>query len=368
MPETWESINFDNQGVCNVCRNIEFKQGKIDWARRKREFIRLLNKYKGKGIYDCVIPFSGGKDSTFTLWQLVKEFGVKPLVVSFDHGFYRPQTLKNRARVLEKLGVDFLSFKPNWQVVKKLMLESLKRKGDFCWHCHTGVFAYSMQIAVKFKIPLIIWGEPSAEYTSYYSYKEKEEVDGRMFNRFINLGINAEDMAGMIKGVTMRDLDPFKFPSVRELKEIECRSICHGSYVPWDVKKHAETIKRELSWEGDEVEGIPPGYDYEKVECMFNGIRDYLKFIKRGIGRTTHLVSIDIRDGRMTRKEGMRLLRKYDGLRPASLDIFLKFLGLSEKEFNNIALSHQVAPYQHNFTKTRKGKELWDQKLWDKKR
>lgn len=366
MPETWESINYDQNGVCNICRNVKVKNEKINWAEKKKEFVGLLEQYKGKGQYDCIIPFSGGKDSTFTVFKMIKEFGVKPLVVSFDHGFYRPKTLENRRRTLKKLGVDFLSFTPNWQVVKKVMLESLERKGDFCWHCHTGIFAYPMQVAVKYNIPLIIWGEPSAEYGGYYSYEENEEVDEKRFNRFVNLGINAEDMLGMVKGVSMRDLEPFKYPSLKELRNIKCRSVCLGSFVPWDVKAQTEIIKKELGWQEDEVEGVPPGYGYEKVECMFQGVRDYLKFIKRGIGRTAHLVSIDVRNDKMSREEAVKLTEEYDGKRPASLDVFLDYLGLSEDEFLAITTSHQVAPYKHDPKKVKNGKELWDQKLWDK--
>lgn len=366
MPETWESINFDEKGVCNICRNFQIKKEKIDWTKKKEEFIDLIEQYKGKAQYDCIVPFSGGKDSTFTVYKLVKDFGLKPLVVCFDHGFFRPRTLENRTRTLKKMGVDFISFKPGWHVVKKLMMESLKRKGDFCWHCHTGIFSYPMQMAIKFQIPLLIWGEPSAEYTGYYAYDEKEEVDERRFNRFVNLGINAEDMAGMIDGLTMRDLEPFRYPGLKELSSIRCRSVCLGSYIPWDVKRQTEIIKKELGWQEDEVEGVPEEYGYEKVECMFQGVRDYLKFIKRGLGRAAHLASIDIRNGRMSRDEAMKLIKKYDGLRPASLDIFLEYLGLSEDEFMEIALSHQVAPYKYNPDDIKKGKELWDQKLWDK--
>jgi hypothetical protein len=99
---------------------------------------------------------------------------------------------------------------------------------------------------------------------------------------------------------------------------------------------------------------------------MFTGVRDYLKYIKRGIGRTAHLTSIDIRNSRMSREEALKLTEEYDGKRPASLDIFLNYLGISEEEFMAIALSHQIAPYKHDSTKTKKGKELWDQKFWDK--
>lgn len=366
MPETWESINFDGNGICNICRNSKIKKEKIDWPAKEREFIELLKRIKGRGQYDCIIPFSGGKDSTFTVYKLVKEYQMKPLVVSFDHGFYRPKTLENRVRTIKKLGVDILTFRPNWHIVKRLMLESLKRKGDFCWHCHTGIFAYPMQIAVKFQVPLIIWGEPSSEYTGFYSYGEDEEVDERRFNRYVNLGINAEDMAGMIDGLIMRDLEPFKFPPLKELRALKCRSVCLGSYIPWDVKKQTRIIKKELNWQEDEVEGVPPGYGYEKIECMLTGVRDYLKYIKRGIGRTAHLTSIDIRNGRMSREEALELTEEYDGKRPASLDVFLDYLGITEEEFMAIALTHQIAPYKHDSTQTKKGKELWDQKFWDK--
>lgn len=364
MPETWESINFGDDGVCNICRNIEVK-GKTDWAQKREEFIKITDQFKGKGQYDCIVPFSGGKDSTYTLYTIVKDFGLKPLVVSFDHGFYRPKTLENRVKTLKLLGVDFISFRPSWQVVKKVMMESLKRKGDFCWHCHCGVYAYPMQIAIKFNIPLIIWGQAKGEYNGYYKYNENPNVDEELFNRYTNLGINAEDMAGMIEGVTMRDLEPFRYPKREDLMKLGYCSVGIGSFINWDTKKQTDIIKKELDWKEDEVEGIPPGFGYEKVECMFTGCRDYLKFIKRGLGRTAHLATIDIRDGRMTREEGMRLLKEYDGKRPESLDVLLKFLGISEDEFMKIALSHQVAPYKHDPSKTEKAKKLWDQDLWD---
>ena len=161
IPETHETIMFDAQGVCNVCRQQEVKQEKVDWATRGRELVELIEQYRGKNEYDCLIPFSGGKDSTYTVYKLVTEYKVKPLVVSFDHGFLRPRIIENNVRTMRKLGVDFLKFTPNWRVVRKIMLESLRRKGDFCWHCHTGIFAYPMQIAVKHNIPLIFWGSPA---------------------------------------------------------------------------------------------------------------------------------------------------------------------------------------------------------------
>jgi len=366
IPETHETIMFDAQGVCNVCRQQEVKQEKIDWTTRGRDLVELIEQYRGKNEYDCLIPFSGGKDSTYTVYKLVTEYKVKPLVVSFDHGFLRPRIIENNVRTMRKLGVDFLKFTPNWQVVRKIMLESLRRKGDFCWHCHTGIFAYPMQIAVKHNIPLIFWGEPSAEYTSYYSYDNPEEVDEKRFNRFVNLGIAAEDMLGMLDGsIAMRDLEPFKYPKLKELRGIGYRSVCLGSYIPWDVKKNVDIIKRELGWQEDDVEGVPPDYRYEKVECMLQGVRDYCKYLKRGYARVSHLASIDIRNGRLSREAAVEAVKRYEGNRPASLDYFLNLLGITEEEFNGILRKHVVSPHQWSEPSSLpRGEKLHDQDLW----
>lgn len=345
LPETHETIVFDDEGVCNICRGIETKQ-EIDWRQRRADLGNLIEEHRGRAQYDCIVPFSGGKDSSWTLYYLVKEFGIKPLVVTFDHGFLRPQVRENTQRTLKELGCDHLSFTPNWHVVRLLMLQSFLEKGDFCWHCHTGIFSYPMWVALEKQVPLIVWGEPSAEYTAYYSYDQPEEVDEKRFNRSTNLGISAADMAIRLGGkVEDRDLKPFTYPPLRELRRLGYRSVCLGSYVPWDVKTQVAIIERELGWRGDHAEGTPPSYDYEKIECRLQGVRDYIKYIKRGYARPAHLASIDVRHGRLSRKEAMDLVENYEGIEPASLAVFLEFVGLSRAEFMEIAMSHVVSPW-----------------------
>ena len=365
--ETHDTIVFDEAGVCNVCRNIEVKRERIDWAAREREFAAIVEEYRGKHLYDCIVPFSGGKDSTFTLWALIERYHLKPLVVCFDHGFMRPGVLANTERAIRRLGVDFLKFRPNWHVVRKLMVESLRRKGDFCWHCHTGIFAFPMQMAIRFGVPLVVWGQPNTEYNAYFRMDEPELVDEKRFNRYVNLGITAEDMVGMIEDgtVTLRDLEPFRYPSRDALRALGYRSLCLGTYVPWDVKEQNAIIEKELGWERDVVEGIPESYGYEKIECAVQGVRDYLRFLKRGMGRTNHLASIDIRDGRLTRNEGLALIESYDGKRPASLDVFLRLTGLTDAEFHEIAAPHAVDPYRPDLARVERGPELPDQPRWN---
>jgi N-acetyl sugar amidotransferase len=342
LPETHETITFDTNGVCSVCQNSFMKSG-IDWEKRKEQLDRLVSETSNASTYDCIVPFSGGKDSVWTLYYVVTKLKLKPLVVSFDHGFYRPNLVQNRDKVLKKLGVDSIVFTPNWNLVRRLMLQSFLEKGDFCWHCHTGIFSYPMWVAIEKNIPLIIWGEPSSEYTSYYDYSEIEHVDEDRFNRIINLGMTAEDMLERLDSeFTMRDLHPFTYPPLKALNKLGVKSIPLGSFIPWDVKTQTLEIIQELDWKGDFVEGVPPGYEYEKIECFMQGVRDYIKFIKRGYSRTTHLTSIDVRNGRLERSDAIKLINEYEGKRPFALDLFLEYTGLTEEEFMKVAISHKV--------------------------
>jgi len=352
MPETAESLSYDNKGKCSVCEQIAYKKDNIDWSKRFSNLKQLVSNHKGKNDYDCIVPFSGGKDSTFTLYYLVKKLGLKCLVVRFDHLFMRPTVEENAMKTFAKLGVDVIKFSPNLKVVKMLMFESLFRRGDFCWHCHTGIFAYPMWVALNYNVQLIFWGEPGSEYSSFYGYDELEEADERRFNRKINLGINAEDMVGMINSrfndtnIELRDLKPFTFPPQTTLNEKKIKSVMLGYYIPWDVKEQVKLIKKELDWIGDTVEGVPPEYDYEKIECYMQGMRDYIKYLKRGFGRTAHLTSIDIRNGRLDRETALDLCKKFDGKKPVVLEIFLKTLKISEEEFMNIVSRHVVEPFE----------------------
>lgn len=369
LPETYETIEFGADGVCNICQQKAFRDEDIDWSQRKQTLDELVAHHRGRYEYDCIVPFSGGKDSTFTLYYLVKEYQLKPLVVQFNHHFMRPTVLKNNERTFKRLGVEVLSFTPNWHVVKRLMLEALTRKGDFCWHCHTGIFSYPMHVALKFNTPLVFWGEPSTEYTTYYDYRDNEieMVDETRFNRFVNLGITAEDMAGMIGqdfNFDPRDLAPFTYPKTRDLKKLRYQSVCLGSFIPWNVKQQSQLIMDELGWQGDQVEGMPwDRYPYEKIECSMQGVRDYIKYLKRGYSRVSQMVALDLRNGVMTQEEAAQLVAK-EGMRPPSLDLFLEYLELSEAQFNEIVLKTVVPPFQPAFDQIESAPKTWDFDQW----
>ena len=249
LPETYETLEINDDGKsCNMCATSNFKQSGIDWDKRKKMLDKVIEKYRGKYDYDCIVPFSGGKDSTYTLMYLMKEYNIKPLVVRFNHGFMRSQHEKNTQTVLKKLGADFIDFTPNWKVVKKLMWEAFIRKTDFCWHCHTGIYSYPLQVAVKYNVPLVLWGEPLAEMSAYYTYEDDviEWEDEDRFNMVRNLGISADDMWEMINTpedpIDRRDLNPFTYPKLSDLKKMDYYSVCLGSFIPWIIRQ----IQRKL--------------------------------------------------------------------------------------------------------------------------
>jgi N-acetyl sugar amidotransferase len=371
LPETYETIEFDAEGVCNICRSTEHKQTAVDWAARKDLLDQLVAKYRGKSDYDCIVPFSGGKDSTFQLYYLVTEYKLKPLVVRFNHGFMRPVIARNNERTFKKLGVDVLEFTPNWHIVKRVMLEAFRRKTDFCWHCHSGIYSYPLRIATKFNVPLVFWGEPHSEIAAYYDYLNDtiEYEDEKKFNMFRNLGISADDMHGMIDSpedpVDRRDLLPYTYPALKELKAINYCSICLGSFIPWDYVKNTEIIKRELGWEAEELEGVPNELNTssEKIECFMQGTRDYIKFLKRGYTRISQISAFHLRNGRLTPEQAEEY-RALEGRRPPSLDHFLGYVGLSEEEFNEIVRGTAVPPYEHDYGDVRDAKQTWDYEKW----
>lgn len=348
IPETEQTVTFDSEGVCNMCRSAKVRDREIDWSERAEEFAALIERHRGKYKYDAIVPFSGGKDSAWVAYTLVRKYNLKVLLTTFDSHFRRPTHLENIERVVRRLGCDHITVKANDEVVQKTMVESLKRRGDFCWFCHTGVVATPFKVALMYQVPLVIWGEPSSEYSGgYYNYRTNTPPDERWFNRQINLSINAEDMLGFIEGVNMRDLEPFRLPDWSDMRKLKLESVHLGDYVKWDAPRQHEILNRELGWEMAEVENLHPRYHYEKVECFLQGARDHLRFIKRGYSRTVQRANLDIRSGELTREEAEKMIH-YDAQRPASLDVVLRYMGIDEKEFLRIAESHQIYPHVHD--------------------
>ncbi len=332
MPDTSEGTIFDEMGICRACQSSEQKMH-IDWAARERELRKILDHYKARAgdNYDCIVPISGGKDSAFQLHVLVKVYGMKPLAVTFSHNWYSEVGRYNLTNILERLDVDHLMFTPNRGLVNKIARQSLYAIGDSCWHCHAGIGAFPLQAAVMYRIPLMVWGESSAEAGNKASYADNVQFDETYFDKVSTKACVNELLCD---DLSKRDMYPFRIPSRDELESIGFRGIFLGEYMFWDGERQTEFVKKEYDWRETDVEGTYKGY--KSAECIMPGVHDFSKFVKRGFGRTTDHASQDVRAGLLSREEAFELIKQYDPKRPEMLDYFLEITGFSEEQFHQI--------------------------------
>ncbi len=332
LPETAEWIAFDELGICQACQSAEQKMH-MDWAAREKELRNLLEEAKRKAgnNYDCICPISGGKDSTFQLHVLVKVYGMKPLAVTFNHNWYTETGKYNLQNALEKFNVDHLMFTPNRSLVNRLAKGSLFTIGDACWHCHAGVGAFPLQVAAKFNIPLLVWGESIAEDGGKATYFNPVLRFDRDYFTKVSAKVYPEAMVN--EELSLRDVSPFQLPTVEEMERVGVVGIHLGDYIFWDDERQMEFVRDTYGWREDHVEGTYKRY--KSVECRMAGVHDYMKFIKRGFGRGTDHASRDARMGLLTREEAFELAKKHDAERPPGLDYYLQITGLTEEEFMN---------------------------------
>lgn len=311
----------------------------IDWEARERELRKILEHYKSNAgdNYDCLVPISGGKDSAFQLHVLVNVYGMKPLACTFSHNWWSKTGFENLWNILEKMDVDHVMFTPSRSLVNRVARQSLYAIGDACWHCHAGVGAYPLQVAVQYQIPLIIWGESVAEAGNKASYKDNVKFDETYYRK---VSMKADTSQMLNDQLCPRDMIPFKFPSKPELDDLGMQGIFLGDYLFWDGERQVEFIKETFGWKEDNVEGTYKGY--KSVECRMPGVHDYAKYLKRGFGRATDHASQDVRAGLMTREEAFELIKEYDPKRPEILDYYLEITGFSEQEFEAILKSQRT--------------------------
>lgn len=337
MPETKPDLFIDGEGVCSACRNFERRQA-VDWATRGRELQSVLDRYRARDgrTYDCIVPVSGGKDSTFQTLRLL-ELGLNPLCVTAttDH-----LTALGRRNIenLKRRGVDYVEVTTNPVVRRKVNRLALTQVGDISWPEHVTIFTIPVRMAVQFGIPLIVWGEnPQNEYGGPAAAAADNVLTRRWLEEFGGLlGLRVSDLVGQ-EGIEAKHLIQFTYPTDEELARVGVTGLFLGYYVPWDGYANAlyaqghgfETYDRPV--EGSLV-------NYENLDNAQTGIHDYFKFLKYGFGRATDLACLHIRRGRLSREDALRLVKRHDGKFPwiylgTPLDDILKSIDMTLDDF-----------------------------------
>jgi len=339
LPISSAALSINENGICSACEYHEVYQSitKDEWIGRQKKFEKILSEYKSNSNYDCIIPVSGGKDSYFQAHQIVKEFNLKPLLVTYDGNNYLPEGIYNRDKMREIFDADHLIFGPSVKSLIELNIQCFKIMGDMNWHAHCGIFTYPFQVAAKFNIPLLIWGETFWDISGMYDVNDMVEFTNRMR---VEHNLRGYEWNDVIKNSSLKEKDMLwaKFPTDEEYKKNKIRGIPLGNYFKWDPNKHSKMIMENYNWKKKE---IPFERTYRQISNLDdryeNGVHDLLKFIKFGYGRASDHSSKDIRTGYMSRDEGINMVKKYDHVVSSDLEYWLNYVGMKEDDFWKIA-------------------------------
>lgn len=345
---TGAPLTFDEHGVCSACR-VSAQREKIDWDRRFEMLKQLTDEYRSSSNYDIIIPVSGGKDSYYQTHVAVRELGLKPLLVTYHGNNYLPEAEYNLQRMREVFDVDHIIFRPSVDVLVKMNRLGFYVQGDNNWHAHCGIATMPIQVAVRYKVPLMMWGEHGhMELGGMYSYNDfvewtaKDRIEhvqrGYDWHDFTDDGLERMGRPELKQGLTAKDLMWGQYPSDDELDEVGVRGMFLSNFKNWEPNKATDFIIKEYGWR-------PADYEFERTyrrmsnldDMHENGIHDWLKFCKLGYGRGSDHSCKDVRQGRMTRETAVEMVKKYDPVKPRKdLDRWLGYVNMAEDEFDYV--------------------------------
>jgi N-acetyl sugar amidotransferase len=333
MPDTRPGIRFDEEGVCQACRAEEQKD-RTDWKERFDELRKICDKHRtSSDDYDCIIAVSGGKDSHFQTHVIKELMGMNPLLVTVEDNFPMTEAGQhNLKNISEAFGCDIISMKPNIKAQKKLMRKTFEKFGKPTWYIDRLIYTFPIHMAIKFSIPLVVYGE-NINY-EYGGAQRKETAFA--YDQIDN------DVAGDIpwgelvdEDVLMKELSLCVYPSKDSIEATKLVPIYLSYFVRWNSYNNylfaSKRGFRDLTHEWKRRHHIE---DFDQIDSRAYLVHPWMKYPKFGHASATDYASKFIRYGLMNRREGIELVKKHDhNLDPKALQDFLEFTGYSAKEF-----------------------------------
>ena len=336
-PATRPQITLDADGVCNACR-AHAARPSIDWSGRAAAFREVVARARGQSRgYDCVVPVSGGKDST---WQVVTclEHGLTPLAVTWKSPSRTAIGARNLANLVS-LGVDHIDYQISPVVERKFLAASFARHGTTAIPMHMALFAIPLRVAASFGIPLVVWGENSAsEYGGTAEAQQGFRMDEAWLRTYgVTHGTTARDWVS--PELTEKELTAYVVPGELELELAGVLAVFLGHYFAWDPERSL-AVARAHGFAA-RIEGPRTGYyDYADIDDDFISIHHWLKWYKFGFTRTFDNLSLEIRNGRLTREQAVAIVRDRGDETPhEDIDAFCAFTGMTRGRFVEIAES-----------------------------
>lgn len=341
MPDTRPRVHFDKTGVCNACLNADEKES-IDWSMRREEFLEYVAQFRSRDqLYDCIVPWSGGKDSSAIAHKLKFDFGLNPLLVTFSPLLPNAVGAQNREEMV-KLGFDHLMVRPNQKVSRHLANRFFVERGNPKVHWDAGINAVPVQVAVKYEIPLIFYAEHGeSEYGGLVLSEEHRKL--RDFTEVIEHQIGDDPMNWMDEEIDERDLAPYLYPDQKEIEEVGVKALYFAYFFRWSMLENYHYIRDKFEFRtalGGRTDGTFTNFD--SLDDKIDNLYYYMQFIKFGFGRATRDACRMIQNNQMTRADGLKFVRDYDDEFPNTFfHENLEYLGLEEAEFYRIVDLHR---------------------------
>lgn len=341
MPNTRPRMTMDAEGICGGCKVSDSKAA-IDWDARRREFLELVEKHRAKsGPYDCIVPWSGGKDSSAIAYKLKDEFGLNPLLVTFSPLQPTEIGLHNREALINA-GFDHLMIRPNQKVSRHLAQRFFVERGNPKVAWDAGVNAVPVQAAVTHEIPLVFYAEHGeSEYGGRLLSEEHLKI--RDFAEVLEHQIGDDPENWIDDDVAQRDLGPYLYPELADVERVGVKALYFGYFFPWDVIENYHYIRERIDFRTVErTEGTFTNFD--SLDDKMDNLYYYMQFVKFGFGRCLRDAARQIQRGRMTREEALEMVRRYDDEFPRTYhEDNLDYLGMTETEFTEITDKHRNA-------------------------
>lgn len=329
-------LTFSNE-ICSGCFIHEEKYT-IDWNKRYSDLLNKIESVrKNKGSsFDCIIPITGGGDTYFTIDFVKNRLGLNPLLVHYNNHFNTPIGIRNLSNISNTFNCDIVSSVNSPSVLKKISLSAFENFGNFYWHAIAGYLTFPVQTAVRYKIPLIVWGVNGwMDQVGMYSHLDSVEMTQRCREEHGLQGISHKNIFNVTQSLNSRDLNNFVYPDNTRIAGLNLKGIYLNNYIFWDSKLQHEAMIRKYKYETREMERT--FNHYEDVGCLFaNGPNDYIRYIKYGFSKVSDHAARDIRLKRLTIETARDYILEYSVKKPSEVEILCDWLGITVSKYSAI--------------------------------
>jgi N-acetyl sugar amidotransferase len=331
------TVGFDEEGICQACRTIE-KKAAIDWEAREKELVELCDRFRSKdGSYDCLVPGSGGKDSTYASHILKYKYGMHPLTVTFSPHIYTDWGWQNYNAWINS-GFDNFLFSPNRNAQRLLTRLSLENLFHPFQPFIMGQMYYPPKMALRMGINLVFYGENPSDYGNAVG----KEMPTKELRYFTYNGDQEEISIGGVPkrqlreefGLNNSDLGVYMPPNADALLNSGIQVHYLGYYLRWHPQGCYYYAVENSGFKPSPERTAGTYSKYSSIDDKIDDFHYYTTFIKFGIGRATYDSAQEVRSGDITRDEAVALVRRYDGEFPERFfEEILRYLSLPKKEF-----------------------------------